>query len=117
MPFDFPQRGEVWEVELSAGATQRALVLSADVLNSGPAGIVIVLWITTRYMAQYLHVEVKPPRSGLAQTSYVQCDEIQTVRKSRLKRHVGTLEKETMREIEERLQLVLDLPSFKDRRR
>ena len=117
MPFEFPRRGEVWEVELQAGATQRALVLSADDFNAGPAGIVIVLWITSRHMVQYLHVEVRPQESGLAQTSYVQCDEIQTVKKSRLKRHVGTLTKEKMWEIEERLQLILDLPLFKDRRR
>ena len=115
MPFSFPARKEIWEVALFDDTTQLAMVLSQDAFNAGPAGTVVVLWIISVRMVQVFDVELAPPESGLAAKAYVQCDEIQTVEKSRLQRQVGIVNDAKMREIEDHLQLLFGLPRFKRR--
>jgi mRNA interferase MazF len=86
-----------------------ALVLSVDKFNHGPAGLVVVLPITTQDKRQPLHVLVQPPEGGLRSRSYIKTEDIRSVSKQRLEQFYGELSKVNMEEVEKRLRVLLDL--------
>jgi mRNA interferase MazF len=86
-----------------------ALVLSVDKFNHGPAGLVVVLPITTQDKRQPLHVLVQPPEGGLRSRSYIKTEDIRSVSKQRLVQFYGELSKVNMEEVEKRLRVLLDL--------
>lgn len=110
-----PYRGEIWQVDLdpTRGREQRgrrpALVVSADLFNTSPADLVVVVPLTTRGRKIPLHVTIEPPEGGLKSTSYAMCENIRVVAKERLSDNWGMVERRTMRQVEERLRLLLDL--------
>ena len=67
-----PLRGEVWMADLDPtrgheqAGKRPCLVVSADVFNTGPAGLAIALPLTTKAKAIRSHVEVAPPEGGVA---------------------------------------------------
>ena len=110
-----PSRGEVWMVDLSPGrgheqrGKRPGLVISVDLFNQGPAGMVIVLPITTRAKGIPFHVEVDPPEGGLKRRSFVKCDDVRSVARQRLSKPLGSVSESTMAEVEDRLRILLDL--------
>ena len=66
-----PLRGEIWMIDLDPtrgheqAGKRPALIVSDDVFNSGPAGLVIVLPLTTKSKGVRSHVAVQPPEGGL----------------------------------------------------
>ena len=70
-------RGDVWLVSLDPTKGREikgqrpAVVISVDVLNNGPAEIVVIIPISSKYKGIPLHVEVKPPEGGLTLKSYI----------------------------------------------
>lgn len=110
-----PSRGEVWFVDLNPvrgreQAGQRpGLILSVDLFNQGPAGLVVLLPLTTRRKAIPFHVEVNPPEGGLAQRSFIKCEDIRSVSKERLSRRLGTVSPDTLAAVKDRLRILLDL--------
>lgn len=109
------RRGDVWLVDLGdpigreQSGTRPAVVVSADPLNEGPAGVVVVVPCTTTRRGLPLHVEVEPGRSGLDQTSYARCEDVRSVSERRLVHRLGEIEVEVGEEIRRVLRLVLDL--------
>jgi len=109
------RRGDVWLVDLGdpigreQAGTRAAVVVSADPLNEGPAGVVVVVPCTTTRRGLPLHVEVEPGRSGLDQTSYARCEDVRWVSERRLVHRLGEIEVEVGEEIRRVLRLVLDL--------
>ena len=65
-----PSRGEVWLVNLNPARGDEqagicpALVVSTDLFNHGPAGLVVVLPMTTRRRDISLHVMLERPEGG-----------------------------------------------------
>jgi hypothetical protein len=53
----------------------RPLVVSADPLNEGPAGVVIVVPTTTTRRGLPSHVEIEPGSSGVDEISYAKCED------------------------------------------
>jgi mRNA interferase MazF len=110
-----PSRGDVWSVHLDPtigreqAGTRPALVLSVDKFNHGPAGLVVVLPITSHDKKQPIHVPVKPPEGGLSMLSFIKCEDIWSVSKQRLKQFLGAVSNETMAEVERRLRILLNL--------
>ena len=110
-----PCRGEVWFANLNPvrgheQAGQRpVLVASVNPFNHSFAGLVIVLPITSREKKIPYHVEINPPEGGLNQRSFIKCEDVRSIAKERLSHKRGTVSKETMAEIEERLSILLDL--------
>ncbi len=110
-----PSRGEVWEVDL--GPTQGreqagkrpALVVSVNQLNHGPAGLAIVLPMTTRRKGIRFHVEIAPPEGGLRRASFVKPEDIRSVSVERLGRRLGEVSAQTLATVETRLHALLDL--------
>lgn len=110
-----PLRGEIWYVDLDPirgreqAGRRPALVVSEDDFNLGPAGLIIIVPLTKRDRSIPLHISVEPPEGGVAEGSFVVCENIRCVAKERLRRQIGQLGTNTMAEVEDRLRIVLGL--------
>jgi len=110
-----PSRGEVWLVDLSStkgheqSGRRPGLVVSVDLFNHGPAGLVVMFPISTVAKGVPLHVQVNPPEGGLKQRSFVKCEDVRSVAKERLLRRVGAVSPHTMDGVEDRLRILLNL--------
>jgi len=108
-------RGEVWLVDLdpTRGREQAgkcpALVVSVDPFNHGPAGLVVLLPVTSKAKGIPFHVPVHPPEGGLKTTSFIKCEDIRSVAKERLTRRLGTVTDVTLAAIDDRLRILLAL--------
>jgi len=110
-----PARGEVWMVDFdpTKGHEQArrrpALVVSVDAFNNSPAGLVIVLPITSKAKGIRSHVEVNPQEAGLTRKSFIKCEDIRSVAKERLFRRRGSISQQTLAAVEYRLRVLLGL--------
>ncbi|OGF57353.1 MAG: growth inhibitor PemK [Candidatus Fraserbacteria bacterium RBG_16_55_9] len=110
-----PSRGEVWLVDLNPtrgheqAGVRPALVVSVDLFNHGPAGLVVILSITTRAKGIPFHVEIKPPDGGLKTRSFIKCEDVRSVAKERLSQRLGEVTGATMEAVEDRLRILLNL--------
>src|SRR3972149_4095518 len=110
-----PLRGDIWLIDLNpvrgheSAGRRPGLVLSVDLFNRGPAGLVVVLPVTSRRKGIPLHVTVSPPEGGLDRTSYIKCEDIRPVSKDRLLDQWGKVTAETLRVVEDRVRILLGL--------
>jgi mRNA interferase MazF len=110
-----PRRGDVWLVDFGepVGREQAgrrpALVVSADGLNAGPAGVVIVVPVTTARRGLPSHVELDSGESGLSEISYAKCEDVKSVSDRRLVTRLGSAEPEVMFAVSRVLTFLLDL--------
>ena len=110
-----PLRGEVWDVDLDPvmGREQAgfgpALVLSVDLFNGGPAELVVAVPITRTQRKIRWHVPVPPQEGGLTAESFIQCENVRSVSKRRLKRRRGRVSAETVEQVEDRVRILLGL--------
>jgi mRNA interferase MazF len=110
-----PSRGEVWLVDLNPtrgheqAGIRPGLVVSADAFNHGPAGLVVLLPLTTRARGIPLHVSVEPPEGGVREPSFVKCEDVRSVSKERLSERWGFVSRQTMTLVEDRLRILLSL--------
>lgn len=90
-----PERGEVWLVDFDPirgheqAGKRPALILSTNLLNHGPPGLVIARPLTGQFRNVRSHVRVDPPEAGLKAVSYVKCEDIRSIAKERLIRRWG----------------------------
>lgn len=107
--------GEIYSVDLGqpvgheSAFRRPAVVVSVDVLNNGPGGLVVVVPITTTGYGLRSHIELDPAGSGLDDTSYARCDQLRVVSVERLASRQGMISPELMQEIDQALHFVLDL--------
>jgi mRNA interferase MazF len=85
------------------------LVVSADPLNEGPAGVVIVVPCTTTRRGLPSHVELEPGESGLDQISYAKCEDVKSISNERLMTRVGAAPLDVMFGVSRALRYLLDL--------
>ena len=110
-----PARGEIWLTDLGLtegheqGGRRAALVLSIDPFNSGPAGLVIVLPLTTTIRNLPADVLVNPPEGGLRAPSVVLCDAVRSVSQGRLITCWGTVSGTTLTQVERAVRFLLGL--------
>lgn len=110
-----PRRGEIWLVDFGhpVGREQAgrrpAVIVSADGLNQGRAGVVIVVPCTTSRRGLPSHVELDPAASGLYEVSYAKCEDIKSVSEERLIARLGNAPVEAMFAIARSLQFLLDI--------
>ncbi len=110
-----PARGEVWMVDFDPtkgheqAGRRPALVVSVDTFNSSPAGLVIVLPITSKAKGIRSHVEVTPQEAGLPVKSFIKCEDVRSVAKERLFRRRGSVSPPTLAAVEYRLRILLGL--------
>jgi len=91
------------------GYARPAVVVSSDMLNAGPGGVVVVVPMTTARRGLPLHVEIEPGESGLDETSYAKCEDIKSVSVERMMRRFGAVSSEVVHRIGQTLRYVLEL--------
>ncbi|MCG2711238.1 MAG: type II toxin-antitoxin system PemK/MazF family toxin [Candidatus Omnitrophica bacterium] len=110
-----PSRGEIWTVNLNPvrgheqAGYRPCLVISVDAFNHGPAGIVVIIPITTKEKGIPFHVAVSPPEGGVSKKSFIKCEDIRSVSTERLSKCLGTVSPQTLKAAEERLKILLDI--------
>ena len=110
-----PCRGEIWLADLGttrgheqAGA-RPVLVLSVDPYNQGPADLVVVLPLTSRYRGVPMHVPLRPPEGGTKTPSVILCDALRSISKDRLGKRWGVVSVQTLSVVEDRVRILLGL--------
>lgn len=110
-----PTRGEIWLVDLNPtrgheqSGVRPAVIISVDEFNSCPADLVIVVPITSKNKNIPMHVEIQPEHNGLAKTSFAKPEDIRSISKERLVKKIGQLPKEKLKEMEEKIRILLGL--------
>jgi mRNA interferase MazF len=108
-------RGEIWLVDFdpTRGREQRgrrpALVVSTDPFNHGPANLVVVVPLTTRERRIPMHIPLEPPDGGVRETSFAMCEMVRSVSTGRFVECWGTVERQTLALVEDRLRILLQL--------
>lgn len=83
------------------------MIISSDIINSGPAEMVFAIPLTSKDRGVAVHVRTGPPEVAL--TSVILCDQLRAISKERLKRRLGAVNPSTLREVEDRLKIIMDL--------
>jgi len=91
------------------GGKRPGLVVSVDPFNHGPAGLVVLIPITSVPKGIPFHVEVMPPEGGLQKKSFVKCEDVRSVSRDRLWKRLGTVSAGTLAQVEDRLRILLGL--------
>lgn len=110
-----PARGEIWLADFNPtrgheqAGTRPALIVSVNALNNGPARLVVVLPLTTTERNVPLRVPIDPPNGGVRESSFAMTEMIRSISKDRLIRRFGAVDEPTMRKVEDRLRILLDL--------
>lgn len=108
-------RGEIYSVDLGRpighepAFRRPAVVVSADILNNGAGGLVVVVPITTAGYGLRSHIELEAEATGLHHTSYARCDQLRVVSVQRLTETLGMVGPGDMDSIAQALRFVLDL--------
>ena len=109
------RRGEVWLVDFgeAVGREQAgirpALVASADRLNESPAGVLMVVPITSARRGLPSHIEIDAAGSGLDHASYAKCEDLESISERRLVHRVGAAGPAVMAAGEQVRRYLLDL--------
>lgn len=85
------------------------MVVSVDILNNGPGGLVAFVPITATDYGLRSRVELEPTNIGLGHISYARCDQLRVVSVERLSSRQGMISPEQMQAIDHALRFVLDL--------
>jgi len=117
MEMNTPSRGEIWLCDLEpvrgheqAGPSRTCLVVSANGLNQGDAGLVIICPLTKTHRNIPSHVKVTVNESKLNYDSHVQCEQVRSISVKRLQHKVGVqLPGHIIAKVEEKLKFLLSI--------
>lgn len=104
-------RGEIWSMrdDLYASKARPVVIIQSDEI-SGFDSVVLCLLTTYESSSIPTRVRVEPTvQNGLEKTSYVMTEKIASVSRAMLGRRIGMLEEEVMREVSEKVAVVLGL--------
>jgi mRNA interferase MazF len=110
-----PRYGEIWLADLDPTIGQEqsgrrpVLIISDDLFNSSPAGLVVIVPLTTKDKGIPMHVKVSPPEGGLKSISFIKCEDIRSAAKERLIKRYGSIAATTLEAVNYRLRLLLNL--------
>ena len=110
-----PVRGEIWFADLNPtkghehAGNRPVLIVSTDALNQGPAGLVIVVPLTSKGKGIRSHVRIDPPEGGVRKASYIKCEDVRSVSIARLSKRLGAAKPATLEEVAMRLRILMDL--------
>ena len=110
-----PFRAEIWMADLDPtrgheqAGRRPVLVVSADDFNSSPAGLVVVLPITSKGKNIRSHVPIEPAGTGLKTKSYIICEQPRTIAKDRIGKRIGQIARPAMVQVEQFLRILLEL--------
>ncbi len=81
----------------------------SDALNEGPAGVLVVVPITSTKRDLPSHIEIDDVDSGLDEVSYAKCEDLKSISEKRLVARLGAVESLVLAKIERVLRYLLDL--------
>ena len=106
---------ELWLVDFGhpypgeAASRRPALIIGPPPTFGTGFPFAIVVPLTTTYRHLSLHVEVEPtPDTGLDRTSFVQCELIRSVNRSRLVRRLGLVAPDISHQVRRIIRTLLD---------
>ena len=108
-------RGEIWQVNLNPtrgheqAGMRPALIISIDFFHNGPAGLVVVIPITSKDKSIPLHVCIESKDSGLDRISFLKPEDIRSISKERLIKKLGQISEKQLDEVEDKVRIVLGL--------
>jgi mRNA interferase MazF len=108
-------RGEVWLADLNPtrgheqAGKRPVVILSEDLFNRGPAGLVIVVPITSTVRPIPSHVPVEPPDGGLRHGGAILCEAVRSISGERLVERWGRLRPSTMATVADCLRILMRL--------
>ncbi len=102
------KRGDIWEAELGARAGKRPVVILTRSAVIPHLNKVTVAEVTTQGKGYPTEVDIDQ-QANLSRHSFVQLDNIQTISKMRLEKHIGTLDEATMKVVGQKVVLALHL--------
>jgi len=111
------RRGQIWLVDWTPGrgseqlGTRPALIIQADAANTNPRyPNTIVLTVSTKGLSVATHVRIEPDHSnGLREASWVKCEQVLTISKTRLIAFWGTISAADLKKVEVATKLALSL--------
>ncbi len=84
-------RGDVWlfDPEPTRGRevekkVRPAIIISNDTFNNGPAGLVIIIPMTTKERGVPCHIAILPKDGGVKEHCFAMCEQIRCITKERL---------------------------------
>lgn len=112
-----PKRGEIYVINWNPGrgneqiGIRPGLVISRNAMNQNPNyGAVIVLSLTTREKNVPSHVQITPSKeTGLDHESWVMCEQVMTISKTRLQKLLGRASPAHIASVESTLKKTLNL--------
>jgi mRNA interferase MazF len=85
------------------------VVVTADLINNRPGGLIGIVPITSARYGLRSHVELEKGPSGLSYESFARCDQIRMLSIQRLKSQRGHVPIQAMDEIDRALRFILGL--------
>jgi len=85
------------------------VIVSTDQFSHGPAGLVVIVPMTTTERRIPLHVEINPPEGGVRRRCFAKCEDVRSVSTERLSDLWGSVSESTMALISDRLRILLEL--------
>jgi mRNA interferase MazF len=114
-----PSRGDIWLADPARDVIgheqlgrRPVLIVSADQFNraaGAPWPLAVVVPLTTRDRGIALHVPIQPPEGGLRQASVLLPEQLYAADQRRLVERWGRVSAATLRQVEDRLRIVLHL--------
>jgi mRNA interferase MazF len=108
-------RGEVYLVDLDQPVGHEpafrrpAVVVSVDILNNGPDGLVVVVPVTSAVYGLRSHVGLESGSTGLDDESYARCDQLRVISTDRLSSRLGMIGPDQSQSVNVALKYMLDL--------
>lgn len=110
-----PRRGEIWLVALGAarkgepGKNRPAIVISVDEISSGlEEELIVVVPVSSSRAPSALRPEISPDE-GIERASVAVCRGVRAVTRKRLLRPLGEIKQNTLREVEQALEVILGI--------
>lgn len=111
----FPERGQIWLVRLdpSVGAeikkTRPALIISNNINNQYSLLVTVLPIIDKGENVYPFEVYLSSSTEGLKKESKIKCQQIKSIDKTRLIKHVGKIPLDKIAEVESALMIHLDI--------
>lgn len=109
------RRGEIWLIDFGEpigreqAGRRPAVIMSADALNEGPAGVLMVVPCTTANRGLPSHIEIDLDDSGLDEVTYAKCEDLKSISERRLVARLGSVGPDVTFQIGRALRFLLDL--------
>lgn len=109
------KRGDIWLIDFNPtvgneqAGVRPALIISVNRFNQSMATKVVAIPLTSKDKGIPLDVELIPPDGGVTKNSYIKCEDIRSLSKSRLIQKWGEISPDKMQEVSNKIGLLLGI--------